>query len=338
MVGSPSKVPAAPACFEHKATGQAVVKLGGRFVYLGAFGSEEAQQKYRRVLAEFRATGGVAAVAVVTVDHVIAGYWRHAEVYYRKNGKPTSELSVLKLAMRFLHDLYGSLPATEFGPLKLKACREVMIDTGLARTTINGYVSRIRQAFAWSVENELVPGSELLALRAVPGLKVGRSRAKEGEPVRPVERAAVDAVLPHVARQVAAMIELQWWSGMRPQEVVQMRMAEIDRGGRVWLYRPRDHKVEHHGMERVVPLGPQCQAVLGPFVTLDPLAALFSPKAAELERRRALRAARTTKVWTSHSNRVFANHSNIATTEGYVHAPSTNGIESRWAWKLGWSV
>jgi integrase len=292
-----------PALQLHKASGQAVVKVGGRVRYLGAFGSDEAQQKYQRVLAEFRASGGLAAVAVVTIDHVIAGYWRHAEVYYRKNGKPTSELSVLKLAMRFLHDLYGPLPVTEFGPLRLKACREVMIDTGLARTTINGYVSRIRQAVAWAVENELVPGPVLLALRAVPGLKVGRSRAREGEPVRPVERAAVDALLPHVSRQVAAMIELQWWSGMRPQEVVQMRMAEIDRGGRVWLYRPRDHKVEHYGMERVVPLGPQCQAVLAPFLSFDPLASLFSPRAAELERRKAQRAARKTKVWRSHSNR-----------------------------------
>ena len=280
-----------------------MVKLAGRFVYLGAFGSEEAQQKYRRVVAEFQATGGVVAVPVVTVDHVIAGYWRHAEVYYRKNGKPTSELSVLRLAMRHLHELYGSLLATDFGPLKLKACRERMIDAGLARTTINGFVSRIRQAYRWAVENELVPGPVLQGLQAVSGLKRGRSRAKECEPVRPVDRGAVEAMLPHVARQVAAMVELQWLTGMSPQEVVQMRMAEIDRGGRVWIYRPRDHKVEHHGVDRVIPLGPKAQEVLASFLSLDPVAALFSPKDAEKERRAAMRAVRKTKVWPSHSSR-----------------------------------
>ncbi len=291
-----------PACIHHKGSGQAFVKLGGRFVYLGAYGSEAAEQNYRRVVAEWQATGGQVAQKVLTVDHVIAGYWQHAEVYYRKNGKPTSELSVLRLAMRPLHELYGAMPAAEFGPLRLKACREVMIDAGLSRTTINGYVSRIRQAFRWAVENELLPGDLLQALRAVGGLKRGRSRAKESVPVRPVDRAAVDAVLPHVARQVAAMIELQWLTGMRPQEVVQMRMAELDRGGRVWLFRPRDHKVEHHGMDRVIPLGPQAQAVLAPFLTLDPLAAMFSPRDAEMERREAMRAARKSKVWPSHSN------------------------------------
>lgn len=303
MVGSPSKVPAVPACIHHKATGQAMVKIEGRCLYLGAYGSEEANQRYRQLAAEFLASGGIAQVVVPTVDHVIAGYWKHAEVYYQKNGKPTSELAVLRVAMRHLHELFGGLTAAEFGPLRLKACREQMIEAGLARTTINGFVSRIRQAFAWAVENEIVPGSVLQGLKAVAGLKQGRSRAKECERVQAVDRAAVEAVLPHVSRQVAAMIELQWLTGMRPQEVVQMRMAEIDRGGRVWLYRPRDHKVEHHGMQRVVPLGPKAQACLAPFVSLDPLLPLFSPREAERDRRAAIRAARKTKLWPSHARR-----------------------------------
>lgn len=41
--------------------------------------------------------------------------------------------------------------------------------------------------------------------------------------------------------------------------------------------------VEHHGMDRVIPLGPKAQAVLAPFLSLDPLTALFSPKDAERE-------------------------------------------------------
>ncbi|MDZ4784352.1 MAG: site-specific integrase [Planctomycetia bacterium] len=298
-----SNAPAVPACFEHKATGQAVVKLAGRFVYLGAFGSDEALQRYRRVIAEWQAKGCWTPEAAIVVKQVIAGYWRHAEVYYRKNGKPTSELSIIKPAMRVLNDLYGDVPATAFGPLALKACREAMIGKDLCRTTINGYVSRIKQAFRWAVENELVPAPVHQALLAVPGLKRGRTLARESAPVRPVDGADMEAVLPFVARQVAAMIRLQWLTGMRPQEVVQMRMGDIDRGGRVWIYRPTDHKVEHHGMDRVVPLGPQAQEVLVPFLKLDPVVALFSPREAEKERRAAMRAARKSKVWPSHSNR-----------------------------------
>lgn len=302
-MGSSSVRPAAvPACFHHKASGQAAVKLAGQFVYLGPFGSEEAAQRYRRVIAEWQAKGCWAPARAVLVKDLIAGYWQHAEVYYRKNGKPTSELSVLKLAMRVLLSLYGDAPAADFGPLALKACREAMIAKGLCRSTINGYVSRIRQVFRWAVENELVPGHVHQALRAVVGLKRGRTLAKESVPVRPVDAGDMEAVVLLVSPQVAAMIRLQWLTGMRPQEVVQMRMGDLDRGGRVWLYRPKDHKVEHHGMDRVIPLGPQAQAVVAPFLKLDPLAPLFSPKEAEQHRRKAMRAARKTKVWRSHGN------------------------------------
>jgi integrase len=88
---------------------------------------------------------------------------------------------------------------------------------------------------------------------------------------------------------------------MRPGEVVQMRMGDLDRAGRVWLYRPQRHKLEHQGADRVIPLGPQAQAVLAAFVRLDPLTPCFSPKEAERERRKVMRAARRTKVWPSHT-------------------------------------
>ncbi len=82
-----------------------------------------------------------------------------------------------------------------------------------------------------------------------------------------------------------------------------MRMGDLDRGGRVWIYRPRTHKVEHHGMDRVVPLGPEAQRALEPFLRLDREASLFSPKEAEQERRAEQRRRRKTKVWRSHSNK-----------------------------------
>ncbi|MEI6130981.1 MAG: hypothetical protein WCR59_13005 [Planctomycetota bacterium] len=84
-------------CFLHKATGQAAVKLGGRFVYLGAWGSEQAQAAYLRVTGRWRASGRVVVRgAVLTVDRVLAGYWQHAQVYYRKDGVTTSEVMAIR--------------------------------------------------------------------------------------------------------------------------------------------------------------------------------------------------------------------------------------------------
>ena len=65
---------------------------------------------------------------------------------------------------------------------------------------------------------------------------------------------------------------------------VLMRAADLDRAGRVWEYRPESHKNAHRGHERRVPLGPQAQAVLGPFLLAAEGGYLFSPARAEEER------------------------------------------------------
>ena len=113
-----------------------------------------------------------------------------------------------------------------------------MIDAGLARTTINQRVGRIVRLFKWAASEELVPAGVYQALKAVSGLPKGRSEARETEPVRPVPDDVVEAIRPHVARQVWAMVELQRLTGMRPGEVVIMRTCDLDTSGEVWVYTP----------------------------------------------------------------------------------------------------
>jgi integrase len=96
------------------------------------------------------------------------------------------------------------------------------------------------------------------------------------------------------------MVEVQLWTGMRPGEVVAMRGRALDRTGAVWTYRPESHKNEHHGIDRVIAIGPKAQAVLRPWLKLDPDAFLFSPRDAEAERNAERRASRRSKRWRSH--------------------------------------
>ncbi|WP_417847300.1 hypothetical protein [Thalassoglobus sp.] len=58
-------------------------------------------------------------------------------------------------------------------------------------------------------------------------MKFGRTEARETEPVKPVADEHVDAVLPHVAPQDAAMVQLQPLTGMRPREVVMLRATRL---------------------------------------------------------------------------------------------------------------
>lgn len=280
-----------PSYRKHKASGRAVVTLGGRDHYLGAFGSAESRREYERLMTEWLLNhkntlpgDGQGPHQASCVADLIVAYLKFADTYYIKHGKPTSMIHRVRVALRYVVDEYGTQSPSEFGPLKLKAVREKMIERRLCVTTVNEYVAIIRRMFRWGVENELVPAATLHALQAVAGLRAGRSAAPDPRPVRPVTQAAIDAVLPLVSAEVAAMIRLQLLTGMRPGEACIMRGCDIERDNKVWIYRPSRHKTQHRDRTRVVFLGPKAQAILREFLTRDAAAFLFSPVAAEARR------------------------------------------------------
>ncbi len=302
-----------PSYREHRASGQAVVTLGGKDIYLGPYGSQISKDEYDRVVAEWLANGRRLPAESggpsddIAVSELLAAYLQHAETYYVKDGKPTSELGLIKIAMKPLRSLYGRTLVSDFGPLSLRTIQQHLVDEGGKRTTINGFIDRMKRIFRWGVSHELVPSSIYEALRTVPGLRRGRTTAVETEPIRPVPTEYVDAVKPFVSRQIWAMVELQRLTGMRSGEVVIMRGRDLDMTGELWRYRPSCHKTAHHGHERIVDLGPRAQKVITPFLKPDLEAYLFSPLEAEAERRAEQRRQRKSKVPPSQRDRRKAN-------------------------------
>jgi hypothetical protein len=118
---------------------------------------------------------------LLTVNEPILAYYKHAAEYYGFTDEPTrGDASCLRDALRILKVLSGSTPAREFGPLALKACRGEMLRKDWSRTWTNAQVDRIRRAFRWGVEEDLVPGSVYEALRTVKGLRRGKGRPRDG--------------------------------------------------------------------------------------------------------------------------------------------------------------
>jgi hypothetical protein len=227
---------------------------------------------------------------------VVLRYYKFAEGYYQKNGQPTSQLERVRRSLKFVKGLYGLRPATDFGPLTLNAVRAQMIEAGWVRRHINHCIGCIKRCFKWAAGEEIIPGSVPHALWAVDGLKRGCTNAKESSPVLPVEDVVVEASLPYMSPPVKAMVQLQRLAGMRPGEVVLMRPCDLDHGASIWLYRPESHKTEHHGIERVIFLGPQAQAILQPFLLRDPEAQCFSPREAIADLRARQRTNRKSRV------------------------------------------
>jgi integrase len=309
-VSRPNRIPSYRL---HKPTGQAIVAIRGKMFYLGPYGSVESRAEYNRIIAEWLAQGSAAlssqaqsgpdAGSDLRIAELILAYWEHAQSYYTKNGEATSEVGMIKLAVRPLHRLYGGTAAKDFGPLALKTVRQEFIEADLCRNEINRRVRLIVRMFKWAVSNEMVPPSVHQGLKAVEGLKKGRCEVRESSPVKPVPDRFVDAIHPHVSRQVWTMIELQRLSGMRPGEVCSMRTIDVDRSGRVWLYTPSSHKTEHHGRERKIYIGPQAQAVLRPWLRTGLTDCLFQPREAVAERRAEQRRNRKTPVQPSQQDR-----------------------------------
>src|SRR5262249_51864667 len=154
----------------------------------------------------------------LTVAELVASYLAYAQTYYARDGQPTEEYVHICAAVRPVREQYAHDLASSFGPTKLKKIRQQWVESGLVRSQINKRVGRVRRCFQWAVEEELVDVTVFQALDAIKELRRGRSDAREGKKVLPVEESHVEAVLPYVSRQVAAMIRLQQLTGMRPGE------------------------------------------------------------------------------------------------------------------------
>jgi integrase len=272
-----------PAYRHHRPSNQGIVTLSGRDHYLGKYGSAESKVEYDRLIGEWLARGRQmpAGGDGLSINELILAFWRYAERHYRRpDGTPTTEQRDYQLSLRPLRERFGTLPAAEFGPLKLKALRQALIDAGLCRGVINQRIARIVRMFRWGVSEQLVGESVHRALATVRGLECGRSEARERSPVGPVRDCFIEPILPHVLPPIRGMILIQRWSGMRPGEVCAMRACDIDTSGSTWLYRPATHKTAYQGRARVIALGPKAQAVVREFMPLDVQGYLFDPRKA----------------------------------------------------------
>lgn len=269
----------------------AFVEIAGVRHYLGVFNSPESLNAYHRAVAAWIEGGQSqllpATPQEITIAELVAKFWEHAEVYFRKpDGTGSTELVFYKHSFKPLLKLYETFRVSEFGPRALKSVRQQLItDNKLNRKTLNGYITRVKALFKWGVEQELVPPSIWHGLQAVAGLKRGRTEVPEPGRVHPVLQAHIDALQPLISKQVWALIQLQLFTAARAGELVTMRATEIDTSGPIWVYQPTDHKTAHHGIERTIYIGPRAQEIVRLFMAVRPIGDhLFSPIEAERQR------------------------------------------------------
>ena len=159
----------------HQPTGQAYVRLDGRFHYLGIYDSLESRARYRDLVESWQLRVEDGRPLELSVGELVLLYLPFVREYYVKNGVPTSEVACFEAALKFVMP-FRRRRAADFGPLLLEAVRKAMVEAGLARTTVNAQVGRVRRMFRWAVVRQLVRPEVLMALEAVAPLRQGRSR------------------------------------------------------------------------------------------------------------------------------------------------------------------
>ena len=304
-----------PGITFHKATGQARVRLNGKDHYLGVYGSDEAQEVYHRVIAEWLARGRKlpnkpkrktrrapiaeerdTGVEVLTVAELARLHLEWAERRYTHS----NQAEIIFYAVRPLTECYGSLSVDQFSPNKMRAVRSLMVERQWTRSNLNRAISLIRGVFGWGVSHELIPESIHAALRLVEPIPYGAEGVKESKQKSLVPDGVIELLKPYLSRQTFAILRLMWLSGARCGEICQVRPADLNRvevdGIEIIEYTPASHKTKHKGFNRVIRLGPQATMILQPFLHRPDDSFCFSPAESEAERLAELHRLRVTPM------------------------------------------
>ena len=273
-------------------SGQARVTIEGRDYLLGKFGTPEAEEAYRRLLAQWLAKEGTFALKddePVTIAEVVAGYWLFAETYYGWDKNPhRGDAANTKATTGILDSLYGSTFAKDFGPLDLRAVQGEMVRLGWCRNMVNHEIGRVKRVFRWAVQEEMISASVWAALLAFSGLKKGKTGARESAPVKPVTANDVEAAKKYLRPALCSVIDFILLTACRPNEACLLRPLDIDRSNPgCWLFRLANHKTEIHEHERIILIGPRAQQLLAPLLEeCAPGTFVFSPRREEERRNR----------------------------------------------------
>ena len=310
----------------------AVSKYRGKRIYHGAWGTPEAEKSYKRFIATLLEspilTLRIDKKTDVLVSELAVGF-----LDAHKSRIDKTDYQHYKQAVGHLAKVYGELAVNEFSPKKLKVCRSQMVNTGtLCRNTVNRYVKYIKRIFAWGVEEEIVNANVGLGLRAVKALQEGEAGTFDHPEREAVSFEAVEATLPFLPPTVAAMVQLQYLTAMRPSEVYNMCVGDIDRtrSTEFWYYTPKHHKTEQFVGKKTMPLGKPEQALIAPYLEgKKPTDAVFSPHTAMKERAAEARANRKTKITPSQAerNRQRAKKPADHIGEFYDHSSYRNAVK-----------
>lgn len=262
-----------PRLCHQKSDGRAFVtvpRTGGKRVYFGKFGTPEAEAAYKEWLVKVLAfkpsdLGIQQSLASVCIEYV---EWCRvqSQATYRANRKAcefllrqyihlSASAYTAPVVLQWLETMDGGSYETKKGKVKYHT-----------RTYLNKLLHHLKRLAKWGEARGYFPAGTHASISTVDPLKKGKSKSREAPKVKPIAWDIVSQTLPELSETVAAMVKVQYLSGMRPGEIRKMRRGEIDDSRDIWLYVPLQHKTTHHGAELIKAIPKPAQDILRPFL------------------------------------------------------------------------
>lgn len=262
-----------PGLLQHKGKnlGYSINPNTRKTTYHGQWGLAATKQAYLRWCAELLTedvTPSIVPEHEPVVADLVNAMIKHSLSYYRDpvTGKPTSQLGVIKSALREL-DLYLETKIKDFKPSTLVAVRAAIVHRDimpqsegtpkkkLCISSVNNAIVKIRQMFKLGVEWELVPVEIYQALAQVQHLNWRTAPTlRNPDKIAPVPVEYFPLIMPHLKPLYQALLKVHIETGMRVKELCSMRWSEITEvePGVLWCYSPAEHKNSHRGDTRTI--------------------------------------------------------------------------------------
>ena len=245
---------------------------------------------------------------IVTISQFIDKYilWAKDNMRPDRNGKENPEIRKIKRACRFL-ELYRDWPVEDFGSDELNKIQKALIKRKYlcgktkkryTRRGINDTIKCIHRMWQWGMGRQIVKVEQVQGLKEVKHLKIGQTSAIDKTKRCRVTEEEFKKVVGAVSKVVGDILQLIWFTAMRPYEACEIRPYDIlTDDPDCWLYIPgRDitpvgkHKTAYLGRVKVITLTRESQKIIAPRVKdFNSKDYIFSPKEAiqELRDKRA---------------------------------------------------
>ena len=273
MEKKPMKRP--PKLCRNKKKNFAYVYLNRKQVYLGKWGTEETQSAYDHFLLNWAKSQNEPQQQQpkdprvgFTVTEIAVAY---VAEYKERPVKNRSDLKTfLRIANR-IAVLFPQREADSFRIRDLEILRDSFQNEGFkrngeeqkhSRTYLNKLISRTKTMFSWGVSKEMVSAETVARLKFLQPLRKGRTTAPEPRQRHIIPSEDYKAVLKFLPAYYKDIIEILNLTGMRPSEICNMKVSEIEKTKNVWIYRPSSHKTAYQGNNRIIPIGKKAQKFL----------------------------------------------------------------------------